>query len=213
MPPGEIEKKKNDDGERELHEMERILFPLGTKFDEDRQKLLFEYYKLLAQSFEQLAARRQAANGFFLSLNTFLLAGVGFIFKESFELYVHEHRVARLMILAFALSIIGFVIDTNWSRLINSYHKILRNQVRVLEAFERHTMAAIVTAQVVFHRKDFHALSLLEKNIANTFQVIFLLCLAGAIVLMLMNPLNFFHETGPNATLNSPLAPLPPGSK
>lgn len=172
----------------DLEEIEKHLFPSGVEFSEDRQKMLFEQYKILTQSADQLAARRQAVNGFFLSINTFMLAGVGFVFKESFDLYVHEHRVFRLMILAIAISMIGLAVDLNWSKLLDSYGKLIRGQIRVLEAMEKHIPAAVVTAQAAFHRKDFHFLSSLETNIARTFQVIYVLTALGALMVTLYHP-------------------------
>lgn len=170
-------------------ELERLLFPLGTDFDEDGRKMLFEHYKIVAQSSEQLSSRRQTVNGFFLSLNTFMLAGLGFIFKESFELYVHEHhRVMRLMLLAIGLGLTGFFVDINWSGLIESYGKLLQAQVRVMEAMERHTQAAVITAQTAFHRKELHSLSSLEKNIAHTFQAIYVISAIGALLLIFFKP-------------------------
>lgn len=181
--------EKRETSALSLEELEILLFPGGTNFDEDGKKALFEHYKILAQSSEQLASRRQTVNGFFLSLNTFMLAGMGFIFKESFELYVHEHhRVMRLMVLAIALATTGLIVDMNWSRLIESYGNLLQAQTRVMEALERHTKAAVITAQTAFHRKDFHSLSALEKNIAHTFQGIFIASAIGALLLILFRP-------------------------
>ncbi len=187
-------KSKDDFQSLSVEEVEKLLFPQGTEFNEDGQKMLFEHYKILAQSSEQLASRRQTVNGFFLSLNTFMLAGMGFIFKESFELYYHEHhRIMKLMFLAIALSITGLVIDLNWSRLIESYGKLLQAQVHVMEALERHCRAAVMTAQTAFHRKDFHSLSALEKNIAHTFQAIYILSAIGALLLILFRPPSLPH--------------------
>jgi len=170
----------------EAVQLEEVLFPNGTNFDHDQQKLLFEEYKVMVNAYDQLAARRQAVNGFFLSLNTFMLAGVGFIFKESLELFVHEHKVTNLMILTIALALIGLVVDSNWSALLASYSRLVRSQMRVIEALEKHLVAALMTAQAVSHRKELHSLSDLERNIARTFQVIFALCGVGAVALMVI---------------------------
>ena len=169
-----------DSGRQDLDELDSILFSSGVELNDEARKFMFEQYKMLLQSWEQLAARRQSTNGFFLSLNTFILAGVGFVFKESFEILVHEHRVVRLMGLAVAICLVGLAIDINWSKLIINYGRIIRSQLRVLEALERHIPAAIVTAQVAFHRKDIDSLSSLEANIAHTFQVIYVLAAVGA---------------------------------
>lgn len=171
-----------------VEELDKVLFPRGADFDQDTQKVIFEQYKILNQNTEQLAARRQAINGFLLSINTLILAGLGFIFKESFEVYVHEHRVMRLMLLAMAISVIGLVIDIKWSRLIGSYGKLLHGQVRILEALEKHTPAAVMTAQTAFYKKEFLSLSNLEKNIAHTFQVVYVLSVIGALIILLTVP-------------------------
>jgi hypothetical protein len=164
--------------------LESVLFPGGIQGDQDQIKFLYEQYKLLMQSMEQLAARRQSINGFFLSLNTFLLAGVGFIFKESFEVFVHEHRVTNLMILTIALSLVGFMLDANWAALLLAYGKLLRRQTHVALAMEKHLVAAPVTAQSLTHQTDLYALADIERRVACTFQVIFVLCGVGAVVLI-----------------------------
>jgi len=184
-----LDKTKRDSEPLDLGELDKILFPQGTEFDEDKQKLIFEHYKMLSQSSEQLSIRRQTVNGFFLSINTFLLAGIGFVFKESFEVYIHEHRMLRLMFLACACALIGIVIAINWGRLLNNYGKLLQTQTRLMEALERYTPAAVVTAQAAFHRKDLHSLSGLEKNIAYTFMAIYIAAFFAGVVLMIYNPL------------------------
>jgi hypothetical protein len=178
--------EKNRDSCQVDAKAQAILFTNGTEFDLDRQKMLFEQYKILGQASDQLASRRQVMNGFFLSLNSFMLAGMGFIFKESFDLYVHEHKVVRLMVLALVLGVFGLVININWSNLLASYGKLIRGQVRVLQALERHIPASVVTVQETFHGREFHSLSALEKNIAHTFQAIYIVSALGAHVLMLV---------------------------
>lgn len=177
-----------DNLDQDLEHLYALVFPGSRDFSEDKQKIIFEQYKLLMQSSEQLAQRRQQANGFFLSLNSFILGGVGFIYKESFEIYVHEHKVMRLMILAIAIALVGVVIDINWGKLISSYGKLMRAQIRVLEAMEKHVPASVVTAQVAFHRKDFHSLSSLEANIAHTFQWIYICAAVIAVGIMAFSP-------------------------
>lgn len=168
----------------ECDELEKVLFPSGTNYDSDQQKLLYDQYKLVVQSAESFAARRQAINGFFLSLNTFLLAGVGFIFKESFEVFLHEHRVTNLMILTIALSLVGFLLDSNWAALLSTYGKLNRRQTHVLEGFEKYLLAAPVTAQSKTHKLDLNSLAELERRVACTFQGIYVACAIAAIVLI-----------------------------
>ena len=177
--------------------MEEILFPLGTNFDPDHEKLLFEHYKLLTQTSEQLAARRQAINNFFLSINTFILAGMGLMFKDGFQLYVHQHKLTGIMILDLAFALIGLLIDANWSALIHRYGKLLGNQMRIAEALEKHMVAAIVTAQVTFDRKDFQSLTTLERNITHAFQAVYLASAASAIFMIVYQPV--FHGAPPPA--------------
>lgn len=168
------------------HELEKVLFPGGVEHNQDQIKFLYEQYKLLMQSMEQFAARRQSINGFFLSLNTFLLAGVGFIFKESFEVFLHEHRVTNLMILTLALSLVGFMLDANWAALLLAYGKVVRRQMSVVQAMEKYLVAAPMTAQSLTHRTHLNSLADIERRVAITFQAIYVLCAIGAVVLILM---------------------------
>ena len=182
------DKKTASDPELDIEHLQALLFEGKEELTEDKKKIVFEQYKLLIQSSEQLAQRQQQANGFFLSLNSFILGGVGFVYKESFEIFVHEHKVMRLMVLAMAIALVGVVIDINWSKLISSYGKLMRAQMRVLEAMEKHVPASMVSAQVAFHRKDFHSLSSLEANIAHTFQVIYIVAAVVAVLIMVFSP-------------------------
>lgn len=167
--------------------VEKALFPNGTEFDQDKLKLLYDQYKIVTSSADQLAARRQAINGFFLSLNTFVLAGIGYIFKESFEVFMQQHRVTNLMMLTLVLSLIGFLIDKNWAALIESYGNLVRSQIPIIEAMERHMVSAPLTAQSATHRNELYALADLERHIAYTFQGIYVLCGIGAVVLLALH--------------------------
>lgn len=174
----------NSDIQRENEELEKVLFPSGTSYDSDQLKLLYDQYKSIVQSSDSFAARRQAINGFFLSLNTFLLAGIGFIFKESFEVFLHEHRVTNLMIMTVALSLVGYLLDRNWAGLLQAYGKLHRRQTHVLQGMEKYLLAAPITAQAHTHRSDLNSLAELERHVACTFQGIYIACGIAAVVLI-----------------------------
>lgn len=178
--------QENPIEQTEDEELERVLFPSGTNYDADQLKLLYDQYKLLVQSADSFAARRQAINGFFLSLNTFLLAGVGFIFKESFELFLHEHRVTNLMMLTIALAVVGFLLDANWAGLLRAYGKLHSRQTHVLVGMEKYLLAAPITAQTITHRSDLNSLAGLERRVACTFQGIYVACAIAAVTLIVM---------------------------
>ncbi len=176
--------QNNAYSQTENDELEKVLFPAGTSYSSEQQKLLYDQYKTLLQSADSFAGRRQAINGFFLSLNTFLLAGIGFIFKESFEVFLHEHRVTNLMIMTLALSLAGFLLDANWAALLRAYGKIHARQTHVLEGLEKYLLAAPITAQGHTHKSDLHSLAEIERHTACTFQAIYVACAIAAIVLI-----------------------------
>jgi hypothetical protein len=86
-----------------------------------------EIYKLYVSSAEGVSTRRQTANSFFLTLNTAILAFLGYV-KPSFG-----QSIGRLTILA---TIAGIVLCYIWYRLILSYKGLNSGKFKVIHMIE-----------------------------------------------------------------------------
>lgn len=86
-----------------------------------------EIYKLYVASADGVSTRRQAANSFFLTLNTAILAFLGYV-KPSFW-----QPIGRLTVLA---TLAGIVLCYTWYRLILSYKGLNSGKFKVIHMIE-----------------------------------------------------------------------------
>lgn len=122
-------------------ELEVILFPKGTQFDERNQlHLLLEEYKLFVDTSEKLVARRQTVNTFFLSVNALLLSALGMIAKE-----VITMRIAFIGVIAIGLA--GILLCVAWRRLVHSYRQLNAGKFVVIHLLEQYLPAALFKAE------------------------------------------------------------------
>lgn len=96
----------------------------GEKF----QDHCLEIYKMYVEATNQISDRRQAANSFFLSINTAIVGLVGYVQSDS----------SRKTFLLFYLliSIAGMLISYTWYRLILSYQQINSGKFKVIHLIE-----------------------------------------------------------------------------
>ncbi|GCC10016.1 hypothetical protein IPdc08_00034 [archaeon] len=87
---------------------------------------LLEQYKLYVEMADRLSSRRQSANSFFLSVNTAIIALVGYLnfgSKASSEFY-------------WLVSLSGIVLCFMWYRLIRSYKDLNSAKFKVIHEIE-----------------------------------------------------------------------------
>jgi hypothetical protein len=94
---------------------------------------ILEIYKLYIGSAQQNSDRRGQANTFFLSINTFLVTAIGFIFVQNERL---EPRWLIIFPLVAVLLLCYF-----WFRLIQSYQQLNAGKFLVIGALEEHLPA------------------------------------------------------------------------
>ena len=164
---------------------ESLMFPHGTEFDETQRKELFEYYKLLAQHGEQQAQRRQQVNSFFVSINSFLIAGVGIFTKDAFAQSQHHHAVVGVAVCVCVLGTTGIIVCRNWSGLIRNYAHLVQANMRVATELEKHLLAAMYTATHAFHSHHVRSLTTIESRVAHAIGLIHLLIVVAAIYVMI----------------------------
>jgi hypothetical protein len=116
------------------------LFPLGPPKDSADSAQALDLYKIMVQSSEGLVGRRLGVNTFFLTMNGALLTGSGIVIQNSGANTVGALGIA-------ILSLAGIILCAAWRSLIVSFGQLNRGKFQVINAMERHLMAAIYAAE------------------------------------------------------------------
>jgi len=90
-----------------------------------RQAHLLDQYKLYVEMADKISERRQSANSYFLSVNSALLAFVGYVTTKETGDYL------------WLLGIAGIALSYLWYRLIRSYRDLNAAKFLVIHAIER----------------------------------------------------------------------------
>ena len=99
---------------------EQAIVPLS---EIEAQKVLVEVYKVYVLSADQVSARRQAANAFFLTLNTLVLGATGYL-------------IAREQIVQIGFATLGIVLSSIWFMLIISFRNLNSAKFNVIQQLE-----------------------------------------------------------------------------
>lgn len=99
-------------------------------YGSDHADHLLEQYKLYVEMADKVSERRQAANTFFLTINTALVAMLGIVWP----------RAEGLMGSAWyaIVGIAGLILCYSWYRLLKSYRDLNSGKFRVVHAIEKH---------------------------------------------------------------------------
>src|SRR4051812_21730182 len=89
---------------------------------------ILDIYKLYVEMADRVSQRRQAANSFYLSINTALTALAGYL--------VTTNKTPEPAWVAY-LAVTGLVISYLWSRSIRSYRDINEGKFRVIHEIEQ----------------------------------------------------------------------------
>ncbi len=129
----------------------------------DERELLFEQYKLLAQSAEEISARRAAANNYLLSVNSLLVAvhGVGKALQPEANWQL-------------AIPIAGLIICFSWWTLIKSYRNVNEAKFKVIHKLESELPAQPYKDEWTLMSKTHVPLSHVEQWIPAVFAGLYL---------------------------------------
>lgn len=95
----------------------------------------FEQYKLYLESIEKTSDRRQTANNYFFTINTFLISSIGLTFQiEPFK---------EIIWLKLLLSFIGIIISVIFYFLVRAYRQLNTGKFEVLHEIESHLPLSI----------------------------------------------------------------------
>jgi hypothetical protein len=116
------------------------LFPNGLPKNEEERDRLFELYKIMVTSSENLVDRRQGVNTFFLTINGAVVTAAGLI------LSLKSHgRVEAAGLLV--LTITGAILALAWRSLITSFGQLNTGKFTVINRIEEEFPAAIYAAE------------------------------------------------------------------
>ena len=89
--------------------------------------ILLEQYKLYVEMADRISQRRQSANNYFLTINTFLLSFFAFFSKGS----------SSIPVLVGLISLAGITLCYVWYRLITSYKGLNSGKFKVIHEMEK----------------------------------------------------------------------------
>lgn len=88
----------------------------------------FEIYKLAVEMADRVSSRRMAANGFFLSVHTALVAILGF----SYETFAADNKFALVII-----GMMGLLAAIIWFFALRSYRRLNRSKFNIINEMEK----------------------------------------------------------------------------
>ena len=153
--------------------------PTGDLLDDPDKHLLLEQYKLYVQTSLNVTKRRNSANTYFLSINTFLFAALGVA------------SAAGLGILqlgwTFFVSTAGVVLCYYWFRLIQSYRALNKAKFEVIHDLESNLPAKLFSDEWARlgegkDKSKYHPLTSLEMKIPWVFVSLYAVLLIWSLV-------------------------------
>lgn len=153
-------------------------------FNEDMEKMdkkiLLEQYKLFLKTSEDLVARRQSVNNFYISINSALvtLFGASFTFNMA--------GIYKLIIGAmFAAT--GIVLSIFWIRILLAYGNLNGSKMKIISGIERQLPASLYDAEWAamsdkLNKKKYISFTDNETNIPKIFIVIYSIMFVALVI-------------------------------
>jgi hypothetical protein len=136
----------------------------------DKEEILFKQYELMVNSTQQVTTWRQTSNGFYITLNTAILAILSGLFEVP--------DVAHLL-----LGVAGIAISYFWYMHIDYFSKLNKAKFRVVgEIEEKLPVKAFIDEHKYFKAERCRNATSIEKAIVGIFIILYLLALANSII-------------------------------
>ena len=103
---------------------EKLVSRNEADYGDQHQAHSLEIYKLYVGMADNISARRQSANSFFLTVNTALIAIVGYMSGENEEIN-------------WVVNLAGMVLCYSWYRLVRSYKDLNTGKFKVVHEIEK----------------------------------------------------------------------------
>lgn len=109
---------------------DKLLKQSEDDYGEHYRAHLIDIYKLYVDMADKISSRRQTANSYFLTLNTAIIAVIGYV-----QLGFQENNSTKFL---WIVSIGGITLCFFWYRLIRSYKDLNAGKFKVIQAIEQH---------------------------------------------------------------------------
>ena len=113
---------------------EKLFRSTPEEYGSEYQEHVLELYKLYVQSADNVSLRRQSANAFFLSVNTAIIAAVGF-FDSGDGNY------------SWSLAVAGIVLCIAWYMLVRAYKDLNTVKFKIIHALEEKLPVSLYDAE------------------------------------------------------------------
>lgn len=114
-------------------EKELLSFP-KKDYGDCYQDHVLEIYKLYVQSADNISARRQSANSFFLSINTAIIGAIGYLGADKGTF-------------GWAVSLAGILICVAWYRSVRAYKDLNSGKFKVVHEIEKKLPISVYAAE------------------------------------------------------------------
>ncbi len=129
-------------GEQTNQIVEKLFSPVdshGTLADEKLRGVLLDQYKLYVEMADRISARRQNANTFALSVNTALIALVGYVQTQDSTVLKEGFF--------WAVAAAGLILNFVWYRMVRSYRDLNTAKFLVIHEIEKRLVISPYAAE------------------------------------------------------------------
>ena len=154
----------------------------------DEEKLshkneILDQYKMFQKSSEDLVARRQSVNSFYISVNSALVALVGVVMGV-------VEMPAKLYVIAF-MCITGIILDISWVSILDSYGTLNAAKMKVIKLLEEQLPIELYDAEWrvmsdKLNNKKYVSFTNSEKRIPRIFSIVYIVIIIAIIIFLLL---------------------------
>lgn len=167
-----IELSSADITKRNINELKSV-YEFSEEFDccfdnqLKNQTQLFELYKIMVASSEQLIQRRQITNGFFITVISAIIGVCGIVLNEEIL------NGSNILVFIFPL-VIGLLMCRSWGNLIENYGKLNKGKFHVIHRIEKSLDAQIFAAEWIalgkgLRDEKYESFTSTEQNVPRLF--------------------------------------------
>lgn len=157
---------------------------LGTEEKDARKSELLDQYKMFQKTSEDLVARRQSVNSFYISVNSVMVTLLGVVIG------LVENQ-AKLYFMIF-LCLTGIILDISWISILDAYGTLNAAKMKVINLLEKQLPVALyeVEWRVMsdkLNNKKYVSFTNSEKRIPKLFASIYIIILLTMLIYALSN--------------------------
>lgn len=147
------------------------------------KNLLLEQYKVFLQTSEDLVARRQGVNNFYISINSAIIAAFGaFLTLEIPSVYK--------FFVSLSLSTVGIILSWSWSKLLVSYGDLNSSKMKIISYIEKQLPASLYDAEWAalsdkLNKRKYVSFTKSEKKVPALFILVYIFVAIFGIVFLL----------------------------